>query len=520
MRRLFPFAVGAVLATVLTGSYLGSRTERDGARLFDQVLSLVQDRYVDSVDTNLLFEKAARGLVAELNDPYSELLSPKQLTAFTTTTGGRYGGVGMLIEDQNGTIVISKVYPNTPAEKAGIHEGDRIIEVEGESTRGWKTAQVSEKMQGEPGSQVRAKFSRAGSATPIEVTFTRATIRIPAVPFTLVLDGGVGYVPLQTFNETSGRELASQLADLRAAGATRYILDLRGNSGGYLDQALEIANLFLEPGKAIASVRSRAEPEARYLAERDPLLPSVPVIVLTDGYSASASEIVAGALQDHDRALLVGTTTFGKGLVQSMYRLDGGWALKVTTGKWTTPLGRTIQRPLAGEESELPDTTGAADDIAGRPIFTTAAGRTVYGGGAIRPDIVLRPDTISTAERILAQKLLVKQQEVYVAISDYALEIKDGVREDFVVTDAWRTELLRRFRAAGVEVTDAEWQAGVTYVDRLIANRVARYAFGDGVAKRRELVDDNQLSHALDLIRRAPSQQALLSTAASTARRN
>ncbi len=517
MRRLSPIVIGLVLATVLTGSYLGSRSERDGARLFDQVLTLVQDRYVDSVEINALFEKAARGLVAELNDPYSELLSPKQVTAFNTTTGGRYGGVGMLIEDQQGTIVISRVYPNTPAERAGIHPGDRIVEVDGQSTRGWKTAQVSEKMQGEPGSEIKAKFARVGMSAPIEVTFTRAVIRIPAIPYTLVLDGGVGYIPFQTFNETSARELASQLSALRDAGATRFILDLRGNGGGYLDQSLEVANLFLPRGAAIAAVRSRAEPESRYLAESAPLLPDAPLIVLTDGFSASASEIVAGALQDHDRALVLGTTTFGKGLVQSVYRLDGGWALKVTTGKWTTPLGRTIQRPTTGDDAETPDTSGTADAIAGRPTFTTAAGRTVYGGGAIRPDIVLRADTITTPERVLFEKVG-SRQEFYIVSADLALELKDQVRPDFTVSEAWRSEFRRRLIAKGVEVDDAVWRNGVAYVDRFLGNQIARVAFGDSTAKRRLLADDNQLARALELMRRANSQSALFTLAAPLAR--
>jgi carboxyl-terminal processing protease len=513
LRRVVPFALGALLATGISGFYFESRAEREGARLFDQVLSLVQDRFVDSMDANGLFEKAARGLVAELRDPYSELLPPKELKAFTTTTGGRYGGVGMLIEDQQGTIVISRVYPNTPAERAGMLEGDRIIEIEGQSTRGWKTQQVSEKMQGEPGSPVKAKFLRAGTVTPVEVTFTRATIRIPAVPFGIMLDGKIGYVPLQTFNETASREVAAQLSRLRDEGAQGFVLDLRGNSGGFLDQALEVANLFVKEGTPLAAVRSRAEPEASYVAEVPALIPSLPLIILTDGFSASASEIVAGALQDHDRALLVGTTTFGKGLVQTLYRLEDGWALKITTGKWFTPAGRTIHKLREEDGTEIPDTTVAADDVTGRPVFKSTSGRTIYGGGAIRPDIVVRPDTISTAERILAQKLLAKQQEVYVVIYDYALEIKDGIRPDFTVSPAWRTEILRRFRSKGVEVTDAEWNDGVTYVDRVLANRVARLAFGDSTAKRREVIDDNQLGDALERLKRARTQQALFTAA-------
>src|SRR5512140_3156059 len=185
-RRILFIAAGAVLTVSATAFYIEERSAREGARLFDQVVSLIEDRFVDSVDAGALYEKAAHGLVAELNDPYSELFSPKLTKSFNTTTGGRYGGVGMLIEDQQGAIVIAKVYPNTPAEAAGVQEGDRILEIDGQSTRGWKTQQVSDKMQGVPGTTVRVRFARPSVPTPIAVTFTRATIRIPAVPYALM----------------------------------------------------------------------------------------------------------------------------------------------------------------------------------------------------------------------------------------------------------------------------------------------------------------------------------------------
>lgn len=516
-RRTLLIAGVAVGAATAGGFYLEEQAARDGARLFDQVLSYVEDRFVDSLGTAALFEKAAQGLVAQLDDPYSELLSPDETKRFNTTTGGRYGGVGMLIEDQYGSIVIQRVYPNTPAERAGIHEGDQIVEVDGQSTRGWKTSQVSERMQGEPGSTVRARFLRPGAPSPIDVTFTRATIRVPAVPYALLLDGKIGYIPLQTFNETASREIAAQIVRLQGEGATGLILDLRGNTGGFLEQALATANLFLKPGQEIVSVRSRGEATARARAEAQPVAPSIPVIVLTDGRSASASEIVAGALQDHDRGLVIGTTTFGKGLVQTMFTLDRGWSLKLTTGKWYTPSGRTIHKPrtttelaaVAEDEAEHP---GA--DRSKLPVFKSAGGRTIYGGGAIVPDIEVRPDTLTTAERTLAQKLLVKQQDVYIAIHTQALAVKDSVTPAFAVQGAWRDSLLARVREKGVEVERAEWEAGRPYVDRLLGNRVARFAFGDSIAKRRELPDDRPLNVALDILRRARSQQDVFAAAA------
>ena len=312
-------------------------------------------------------EKAAHGLVAELNDPYSELFSPKLTKSFNTTTGGRYGGVGMLIEDQQGAIVIAKVYPNTPAEAAGVQEGDRILEIDGQSTRGWKTQQVSDKMQGVPGTTVRVRFARPSVPTPIAVTFTRATIRIPAVPYALMLPDSVAYIFLQTFNETAASEVSNQLVRLQGEGAKGVVLDLRGNTGGFLEQALSTANLFLKRGQEIVSVRSRGEPTQKAFAETEPVAASIPVVILADGRSASASEIVAGALQDHDRALIVGTTSFGKGLVQTMYALDGGWSLKLTTGKWYTPSGRSIHKPRTAAELEEADTSSAPDDFSQAP---------------------------------------------------------------------------------------------------------------------------------------------------------
>jgi len=513
-RRVLYVAAGALLGAVAVGFFRETQTARDGARLFDQVLSLVEGRYVDSVDAGALFEKAAHGLVAELKDPYSELFSPKLTKQFNTATGGRYGGVGMLIEDQQGAIVIQRVYPNTPAERAGIRDGDRIIEIDGASTRGWKTSEVSEKMQGEPGSPVRVRFLRPTVATPIDVKFTRAVIRIPAVPYALMLNDGVGYIPLQTFSETAANEVSNQLVRLQGEGARAVVLDLRGNQGGFLDQALATANLFLRRGQEIVSVRSRTEATQKAFAETDPVAPIVPIVILTNGLSASASEIVAGALQDHDRALIVGTTSFGKGLVQTMYPLDGGWSLKITTGKWYTPSGRSIHKQRNADLEEV-DTSAAPEDLSKRPVFKSDSGRTVYGGGAITPDLFVRPDTISTPERALAQKLNTKPQEVYIAVYDYALSLKDKVTPSFTMQHEWRDELFRRIRDKGVDVAKPEWDAGHEYVDRILVHQIATLAFGDSTTKRIELHDDNQLLAAIDLLKRGRTLHDLFSIAAA-----
>lgn len=507
--------LAAVTTPLLVGGFvIQERATRDGARLFEQVMSVVGDRFVDSVSASALYEKAARGLLRELKDPYTELYTPKQLEAFNTTTGGFYGGVGMLIEEQEGNIIISKVYPHTPAEEAGIREGDRIIFVDTASTRGWKIDQVSSRLKGEPGTKVTAKFSRPGMSEPITATFTRRIIRIPAVPFAIMLDGKIGYVPVQNFNETVSSELAQQVIRLQNEGAKGLVLDLRGNPGGFLDQALEMSNLFLSRGQEILSVRDRQGTSEVHKAERDPVAPKLPLVILTDGYTASASEIVAGALQDHDRALILGNTSFGKGLVQSVYRLDGGYAIKLTTGKWYTPSGRSIQKERKllddGQFVEVrPDSLESDSARTSRPRYKSDAGRVVYGGGAITPDIIVKYDTLSTIEQKVNRALSAKSQDAYITLYDFAFERKSQVKPDFVVTPAMRDDFYGRLQKKGIVVDRKDWDAAQDYVTRLIDNRISRLAFGDSTAKRREINDDNQLVKALELLHKGQSQRDL-----------
>ena len=519
--RKTALTIVAVLTPLLVGGFvIQERSTRDGVRLFEQVFSIVGDRFVDSVGTSDLYEKAARGLLRELKDPYTELYTPKQLEAFNTTTGGFYGGVGMLIEEQEGNIIISKVYPHTPAEEAGILEGDRIIQVDTASTRGWRIDQVSARLKGEPGTKVTAKFARAGYPEPITATFTRRVIRIPAIPYAIMLDGKVGYVPVQNFNETSAGELAMQITRLQGEGARGLVLDLRGNPGGFLDQALEMSGLFLPKGQEILSVRDRQGISERHKAEGNPVAPRLPLVILTDGYTASSSEIVAGALQDHDRALIVGSTSFGKGLVQSVYRLDGGFAIKLTTGKWYTPSGRSIQKERKllddGQFIEVrPDSLESDAERRSRPRFKSDGGRVVYGGGAITPDIIIPYDTLTTIEQKVARALNSKGQVTYITLYDFAFGEKGKVKPDFVVTPAMRDEFYGRLQAKGVVVDKKDFDAASDYISRIIDNRISRLAFGDSTAKRREVGEDVHLMKALDLLRKGQTQHDLFTLAAS-----
>src|SRR5215207_6489714 len=513
-------AASALLVPLLAGGFLMQvRSERDGARLFDQVLTLVSGRFVDTVEAGGLYEKAARGLVHELNDPYTVLFSPKELASFTTQTGGRYAGVGMQIEDIKGQITVNKVFPNTPAEQAGVAEGDRIMFVDTAATKGWKIDQVSNALKGPPGTKVNVRFSRPGVPEPIAVRFTRAVIHIPAVPFATMVDGKIGYIPVQQFNETATEELANALRRLQREGAKGVVLDLRGNPGGILDQAFAMSNLFLSEGEEILSVRGRNNDVQTYVAKERPSAPSIPLVVLTDGNSASAAEIVAGALQDHDRALIVGTTSFGKGLVQTLFPLDGGYALKMTTAKWFTPSGRSIQKErkvVDGrfvQEETAPDSMESDSVRKTRPAYKSDAGRTIYGGGGITPDVFVRPDTISTAEQAVLKSIFTKLTDSYAAIADLALDLKPKVSgPDFQVQPAWRDELYQRLTAAGVTIDRKQWDQSTPSVDRLIRDRLSKVAFGDSTVKRQSIRagEDRQLDQAVDLLRKAKTQQELL----------
>src|SRR6266542_5345016 len=458
--------VSLVLIPLLAGGFvMQQKEERDGARLLDQVLQIVSGRFVDSVSAAQLYEKAARGLIRELNDPYSVLLTPKELATFNAQTGGRYGGVGMEIGEVQGFVTVQRVFPHTPAEQAGVMEGDRIVTIDTASARGWTTAQASDALKGTPGTKVSVKFLRAGVAEPIPVTFTRANVRIPAVPYAILLDGNVGYIPLQQFNETATDELEAAIRRLSGEGAHGMIVDLRGNGGGYLEQSATIANLFLKKGQEISSVRGRGGDNQVFYATENPTAPAVPLVVLTDGRTASASEIVAGALQDHDRALIVGTTSFGKGLVQTVYPLDGGYALKMTTAKWYTPSGRSIQKERKllpdGEFVEvLPDSMETDSVRKSRPKFKSDAGRIVYGGGAVTPDVIVQPDTLTTEEQKLLNLLAPKAQVVRATLVNYAVEHKGKVQPGFVVTKAWRDEFYSRLIAQGVKVEKPQFDAG------------------------------------------------------------
>ncbi|HEU4994858.1 MAG TPA: S41 family peptidase [Gemmatimonadaceae bacterium] len=514
------------------GFLLQDPPARANARLFDQVVSLISRQYVDTIESSELLARAARGLVRELHDPYTELFSRKESEEFARGTNGRYGGTGMLLgEEDERAVTVQRVFPNTPAEEAGVREGDRILSIGDSSVADWGLNRVSEHLRGIPGSKVNVAFGRSGVVGPIRLTFTRREVHVPAVPYSTVINGA-GYIPLQTFNENAAEEVEAAVKKLVAQGAKGLVLDLRDNGGGIVEQALEISTLFLKDGQDIVTVRARGTTDEVARTHGTHVATGVPLVVLTDGGTASAAEIVAGALQDHDRALVLGSTTYGKGLVQSLFSLDEGYSLKLTTGKWYTPSGRSIHRErrvtedgrvLEGrlEDGKIieggPDSTETEESRLKRPQFRSDAGRIVYGGGGIVPDFLVREDTVSTLQQEFVRSIAPKSQQLQTVLQQYSLELKDQVSQGYSTTPAWRAELRRRLKNAGVTI-DARFDSVATAMlgDEL-DRRVARRAFGDGEAKRRSLSTDRPLVRAIELLQQSRSQQDLLRIAAAKA---
>lgn len=515
MRRTRAVALaGLILVPVLAGGFIyQERTARDGAMLFDQVMTLVSQRFVDTVDAGALYEKAARGLLVELEDPYSELYTPEQLKQFEQSTGGRYGGLGMQIEPVPGRgITVSKVFPNTPAEQNGIIEGDVIMQIDDSlNARDWTSDRVSRTLTGTPGTQVRVSFARPGVQQPITVDFTRAVIHIPAVLYALKLEDRIGYIRLQGFNETAAEEVAASIQQLTAEGSEGLILDLRENPGGYLQQALTISNLFLPQGREIASVRGRGTPPETYVSRDRPLAPDLPLVILIDQRSASASEIVAGALQDHDRAVVVGETSFGKGLVQTLFPLDGGYAVKLTTAKWFTPVGRSIQKERTltddGRWVEVyPDSLPTDSLLQIRPTYRSTGGRVVYGGGAITPDEVVHSDTLTTAEQTLGRMLAPSSSDLIQSIAQIAYEEAQS-GGPIASQQELRQQLYDKLQERGVRIDDEVWNEGASYVDRLVLRAVLRRAGGDSAEFLRFAPEDVQLQRAIAYLRNSDTQR-------------
>src|SRR5437867_6738002 len=383
-------------------------------------------------------------MLDQLHDPYSVFLRRDDFRALSEATTGNCGGLGIQIDVRDGWITVVAPLPDTPAERAGVLTGDRIVELDGRSTEGWKQDQAVKELRGPAGTPAELTIRRTGVDKPIIYRLTRATIHIRSVDprITMMLDDRVGYIALNPVSESSTRDVSVAIDTLLKQEMKSLIFELRSNPGGLLDQGVAVSDLFLDPGKAIVEARGRAPRSSHEFSDtKPPEWARLPSVVILNGGSASAAEIIAGALQDHDRAVLIGTPTFGKGLVQSFWRVTPETGAKLTTARWFTPSGRTIQRVTRNEAEQeaqvIAAQRGQDTKIDSTAVFHTDAGRTIYGGGGIRPDIYVVADTFTTVARAFVKALGEKIPMFRDALTAYSIELKEGNRlpsPNFTVT--------------------------------------------------------------------------------------
>ncbi|HEX2191511.1 MAG TPA: S41 family peptidase [Longimicrobiaceae bacterium] len=501
------------------------RSIYEQARVFDEVMTLLSQRFVDRPSSGDLYRMATEGMIQELGDPHTTFLTPEEFNEFYTTMSGEYAGIGAQIVERDGWVTVLAPLPGTPAERAGLRAGDRMVEIAGRPTKGWTSDQAVKVLRGPRGEPVNIKIVRIGIEEPIPFTITREEIHLSSVPYAFMMGDGVGYANLSIFSGASSKELREAVQKLRGQGMRKLILDLRENPGGLLDQGVGVAEMFLKPGQAVVETRGRtASDNSVARARGGELAPEMPIVVLVDEYSASAAEIVAGALQDHDRALVLGARSFGKGSVQDLFPLSGGNFLKVTTSKWFTPVGRSIQKDLKkdGDPRAALATAGTVDEH-GTPVpgaqadttkpYRTASGRIVYGGGGIVPDVVVRPDTATAAEQEFFRAAAKGGSKFNDVLFRYAIEYgraNPGLRPDFPVTAEMRRELFERLRAAGLEITAEQYAGAREFIDRRLGQEVVQHKFGANAAAQRVTTNDRAVTEAFDLLKRADGPQALL----------
>ena len=506
---------GTVLGAIVTGGWLlqrgssiGTFTAYEGAQLFESVFRRVQNDFVEPVTDSALYRKSLDGMLYELRDPYSTFLPPDRFARLNETTSGNYAGLGIEVDLRDGWLIVVAPIPGGPAERAGVQSGDRIIEIGGKQTRGWTNEEASKVLRGKPGTIVSLKIERPGISSPIDLRVQRTTIHQSAVRRASLLGEGVGYIDLKAFSDSTVKELNGAIATLLGRGMKTLVLDLRTNPGGLLAQGVRVSDIFLDPGQKIVSMRGRlAEANRDYADSAKQRWPTLPLLVLVDGRSASASEIVAGALQDHDRGVIIGTPTYGKGSAQSVISFGPQGGLKITTARWFTPAGRSIAKKLPADDGDNPSPPPP------RERFRTDAGRTVYGGGGITPDVIAGDSITPPPEANFIRALGAKASHFRDAATDYALSLKASrgiTSPDFVVTPAMREEVWQRMKARGVDIPRAVYDDAEPLVSRVIAFDIARYVFGSEAEFQRRASVDKPLQKALELARGAKTESDLL----------
>jgi carboxyl-terminal processing protease len=519
MRRIRPVStvVFVIAISALVGGLFGRRAlavdDRVAERYatFAAALSAIEGQYVDKVDSDRVVYSAIRGMLSTL-DPHSSFFDPREYAQMRERQEGRYYGLGITIQSVNGDITAASVFEGSPAYKVGIRRGDVLAKIDSEDAKGWTTEQAMTKLRGKQGTVVAVDVRRRGYDAPIALKVTRDEVQIPTVPAHFMVDATTGYIKHSDWGENTDREMQRALNDLRAKGMKRLLYDIRGNPGGPLDQAIKVSNEFLPKGKMIVYTRGRIRnSDQDYRATEDSSFLDIPMVVLANRNSASASEIFTGALQDHDRAYVVGETTFGKALVQSVYPISNGAGLALTTAHYFTPSDRLIQRPWDETFDEYLSYT-QKDQEATRPhkasdLRRTESGRPVYSGGGIEPDKYVPGTTEGFNPTPFARALVGRQEfdtysQKFIADGDHRIQLPIGkgwvvVKPNFVVDDQMVTEFREQLVANHIKIDEAAFQKDLTFIKAMMRLKIDEAAFGIAEARRHMVEVDPQAQAGL-----------------------
>ncbi len=509
-RRSFLLAVLTILVCSLFGGLFGPHVGaaaapedelRDSIRSFSAVFHLVEQNYADKVNADTaIYSGAIPGMLHKL-DPHSQFFDPDQYNSLREEQKGHYAGVGMQVGPRNRKTIVINPFPRTPAYRAGIRPGDVILKVDGESTEGMTVSDVAKRLRGEKGTSVHITIGREGRDKPLEFTVVRDDIPRPSVPIAFFLKPGVGYIKIETFSETTGKELAEKLKELNEGSLKGLVLDLRDNRGGLLTEGVAVADKFLRRGQVIVSHHGRASAEKPYRAQRGNGGRNYPMVVMVDCGSASAAEIVAGALQDHDRALIVGTSTFGKGLVQTVYPLNHNTGLALTTAKYYTPSGRLIQRPY-NNISLYDYYSDPCRDQHRTPKLEakmTDSGRTVYGGDGITPDVRLtqpKADRFQTA-------LLRPGFSAFFNYAQHFFSTRDSIPPKWEPDENTLQDFRNFLVKEKVQFAEADFQRNLEFIKRHIKREIYISGFDSDEGAKVYVESDPEVQQAVDLLPRA-----------------
>ncbi len=529
-----------VLMSSLVGGFMGgSASAGTGATPaspnqflsdFTEALDIIQKNHVDNVGSDKLVYSAIKGMLRAL-DPHSSFFEPKEFSRLREEQHSKYFGLGIrvrpLLRDRGRVVIVEPPALGSPAERKGLRAGDVITKIEGESIDDWTSDEVVNHLRGPRGTPVNITVERPNIRDPLQFKVERDEIPLITVPYAFEIKPGVGYIKIDRFSESTADELGQKLKKLDASHLSGLILDLRDNPGGLLNQAIEVADYFIPKGSVIVSTKGRMEGSARPYKAPSLDKVRVPMVVLINRHSASASEIVAGALQDHDRALIVGETSFGKGLVQSVYTLENDTGMALTTAKYYTPSGRLIQRDYTGSSFEYyylnaPLTADNKD----RETKQTDSGRTVYGGGGIAPDIAAPMRELNRFEALLTSKDVFFEFARKVtsgqvpAASNFQLPIKTEEVSSpstkgsknlsrFEISDAVLDDFKKFLRERHLEFTDEDIQSNIEFIKRRIKQEVYTSAFGLPEGFKVAVQGDTQVLKALDAL---PEAKTLMTT--------